>query len=565
MDNNLITISSFPQDDEEYIIKNFGLIRKNPSPNASVYLVEVCMESLRTGKKLSTETILTHLLLVRIGSVWKNQKRIHEYYHKETAGFEVRDLSLSLRSSEKRLIKVLTRNQATGKKRVIDLENSVRNGNEVMSTFTVFETHDGLQIFIPSLEILLSAYTPETHSILHDIITLPIDDVVNKHLKDCIVGGKNNCVYSPVFVNNYAISTKFFLAYLSCNSATRKNVSKIRSSLSNNQTMRGKQQYSFLEVFPYHPDNFDIEVIGLYDKTKRRFWVHQIKKYSLPRHYLIDIQNQEKDEQDGTPRNIQRKINNDKTVEEDIPFIDDVDAGRNAGKKYIKSHVSVDIPWERVRKNDPATNEVTVLAGVVAHVEPEAVSASPLSGQKDSRPIARVDHRYSEDHNKKGHLESLLISIKDLQKDIYFLADDGDRKSEITFCSLPKKKTFKGGYSNWAAYTKNQQRKLLVCEICWEDKFVYILDIQRKNKEAYSGIIFSLKSNMDSALLKQIRETISINQGRFERVKKREFQGGQEGKRTKRMNFPVDHYKTFSHYTNEAKMRKYIHSLVVNI
>jgi len=146
----------------------------------------------------------------------------------------------------------------------------------------------------------------------------------------------------------------------------------------------------------------------------------------------------------------------------------------------------------------------------------------------------------------------LLGIIEEIREETYFLADEAIRANNMTFCTLTKKKTFKGSHSNWAFISKNKPRKLLVCEICLIDKYVYILDIERKKKDSYAGIVFSLTHRIDKVLLNQIKDTISINQGRF---------GGNE----RRKKFPVDNYKIFRHYSDKERMKQSILSLIDGI
>ena len=153
-----ISISAFPHDDKEYFIKNFGLIRKNPSVDSSQYLAEVFTEEIDTGKEKTIEIIWTHLLAVRIGSVWKNRKLVHEYSYKKQHDFEEKIMSLSLNGKTLPSIKLLVRSKKTGKKRMVVAHELNLDKDEVLSAFTVFVTEDGMQVMIPSLEILLSSY-----------------------------------------------------------------------------------------------------------------------------------------------------------------------------------------------------------------------------------------------------------------------------------------------------------------------------------------------------------------------------------------------------------------------
>jgi len=544
--NKTVSIPELPIDDIEYIVKRHGLVRKNPSPDASVYLVEVHLVSLDSTTSLTIEIILTHLYVLRLGSVWKNQKLVHEYYCEERNNFKMRRTSLFLNNTNPPLIKLLTVNKTTGKKRIIGVEGLSPEEDEVLSVFTVFVEPDGTQVFIPSLEILLSTYVPNTHSILHDIMVLSIDDVVKKHVRDCTVKGEYNDEYDAKFKTNYFIGTKFFLAYLSCNENTRRSVSKIRSSLAKNEIMRGSIKYSFLEAYPYHPDEFNIKALGLYDVKNKRYWVHQIEEYGLPECCHIPYDKRDKPKK-KTEQRTQRRLNNEDVVQEDLDLTSKTDAGKNAGKKYIKSNVKVNVPWHKLYDTELSPEEPASLTGEVEACDPIAAAATPLSGQEASKPIAAVE--YKNDDGQKGYFKILLEIIDELKEEVYFLTNEAIRVNGMTFCTLPKKKPFKGGYSNWALISKDRPRKLLFCEICLINKYVYILDIERKKKDSYAGIMFNLTCRADKTLLKQIKDVISINQGRF---------SGDE----RRKKFPVDNYKTFRHYSEKSKMENSIRTLI---
>ena len=541
-----IYIPSFPLDDQEYIITNWGLLRKNPSPEASVFLVEIKLESLKGHKELTVEIIFTHLFVARIVSVWKNQKLIRNYECKKRSGFKSQTRSFSLCSSTPSSTKLVVKSKTSesGGKSIIDIDQLDQNWHIVLSVFTVFTTPDGMEVFIPSLEILLSTYAPNTHTVLHDIIISSVDNVVQKHLRDWHLY-KDGYYIDPV--GNYHISTKFLLAYLSCNSQTRVNVSKIRSSLENNKVTKKGIGYSFVEVFPYHPDVFNIKVTGLYDKKNKRFWVHQIRSYALPAEYEIAY---EEDNTESIQRETAyRKLNNENVVTEAMPLSDDTDAGRNAGKVYLKSEIEIKIPLDKVCRIRKNTKKPEALAGKVKPHKAEAASASPLSGQNASKPIAAIEHK---DKDREKHLNILIDAIRSLGREVYFLADDLGRNRKAIFCSLERQRTYKGTKSSWAFIAKDKPRKLLVCEICLPDRIIYILDIERKNTDTYAGIMFSLPRKIDNGLLKKIKDVISTNQGRF---------GGDK----ERKKFPVDGYKTFRHYSDRNRMKYSIHSLVNKI
>jgi hypothetical protein len=551
--HNSITVSSFPSDDRVYRVKRYGYIRKNPSPAASTSLVEVEIEDNDTGKLQSIEIALVHLFIVKIGTLWQNQKLLDGEYDKKKDGFSYQEQKrFYLHRSLLRPTQYLVRNKSTRKKRMVPKEEIDIDQDEILSVFTVFYIRKkDITVLIPCIELFVSTYVPETHYMLHDLTSICIDQLIKLYVTDYKKINDENglCTYKMNYKRDYRESTKVFLAYLACNQQTRRHVSKLRSSMQNNQLSNGEIVYSYIEALPYHPEKFNITVSGLYDEKKKRFWVFQITGYDAPSDCVISY-----DEYKGKDKNTEQDLGiryqNEEEIIDGLDLIDDVDPGVTAGVKYVKSNVSVYIDRNKIKK-ETKPKKSTRSKESIPGTEVEAVSAGPQSGQGESKPVGVIKVK-DENSKKENHLKLLIDAIRSINAKTYFLVDDGSRKSKVVFCTLPKKKTYEGRRSNWAIIPKKRPRKLLVCELCLSGKFVYIIDIERKHKDTYAGVIFSMNTRMDMDLLKRIKDAVSINQGRF-------------GGNIKRKKFPVDGYKSFRHFSDPRKMKSSIYFLLKQV
>ncbi len=551
MSESSIRISSFPRDNTEYVVMGYGLIRKNNFSFSTVYLVEVYLQNRHTNKKVTIEMLITYIIVARIGTVWKNQQLVKEYspINRQKYKVESRKFEFDILSPPSTVL--LTIDRITGGKKMVAKDN-YKGNDDVLSVFTVF-THNDIQVVVPALDIFATTFIPQTHTILHDLITLHIDEVINKHVIECFVKKeKNKIVYQAKYANNYSLSTKVFLAYAACNERTRKNLSKIRSSIIKNCIQTENMERMYMEVFPYHPDKFVFTGLGLYDKNNKIFWVHRIIGYKLPESCYVEIEESDGENEDTVYKNVQRKIYNDTAIKDEIPLTSDLNAGRNAGKKYIKSGVDIDIPDDKIIYKKSA-KKTKVLTGKVDFVTPIAASASPMSGQNASRRIATVDYKRDTKEYEKGYLQILIeILMEKPSRHVRFLDDSANEYIDLVFCTLPKRKNYKGQNTGWAFVSKDTPRKLMVCRILVRGRYIYLLDIQRKNKENYAGIAFGSDRPITAAELEYIRETLSVNMGRV---------GGAKHKR----RFPVNHYKTFRHYRDKQTMAANIESIIDSV
>jgi hypothetical protein len=420
----------------------------------------------------------------------------------------------------------------------------------IQSIYTVFRSTEGVTVLIPSVELLVSAYIPETLTLLYELTNFSIDQVVKRHVKSCRPVKKGNtCLYEVEFHRRYKESTMVFLAYLACNAKTRENVSLIQTNLlsdygkSNNNAM-------LLQALPYHPGDMDITVYGKYDEEKKIFIVKQILGYLAPSDCRVKVIERSNDKHTGE-RELRRNFLNRDPIDGEVDVMDDREAGWEAGAKYITSGVRANIMAGsifRVQKE----GSVPISYNNQEKTTQEGVAITLPSAQKESEHIGAlvpVSEESEENENKSDHIENLLSALKNVDENHHFIDDDLNRFSNVAYCHLRITKTFDDRKSSWARI-KKRPRNLILCEISVPGGYIYIVDIERKKTEKYAGIAFRLARKIDTFILSDIKDTISFNLGRF-------------GKKVKgRKDFPVTDHTLFYHSGDTNVMTKRLRYLI---
>ncbi len=549
------SIPSLPMDDKEYVVKWYGLMRKNPSVHATGFLVQVVLENINTNQALTIEVRIAYLLALRIDSVWKNQKLLYDRVESVKEGFVYKSRrSFNLNSSKAQIMcLVQDRSKGAENKAVIPLMEYNRGRHEFLASYTGFVTTNGQIVLIPSLEIFVSTYVPETHTILEELLSYSNvdEDILPEHLSES--GISDEYEYVIGLEKNHRASTSVFLAYLACNNMTRENVSKIRSNIINSDTTLSLHgiDYKIPAMFPYHPSTFSISASGVHTKNDRVFWVSTIDSYSLPDdNDVIVLTNEEKvvDQADKPEKEYKKTLPNTDPINHDVELNNSIDAGTRAGIKYIKARIDIrgiDKVRTQSKRSSTRSNATTQY---IAKEQTEAISAaaSELTGQVESENVSGVDFRPDRsEYPIDSVMKSIIDAIDLLKVDRFFLNNDCLRAREVQFCELEG-----GGEYSWATINK-RPRQLLVCEILLNGKYLYILDIERYwSSESYKGIAFYRDVKLDEDLLHCIIKDTRKNEGVFSNQNK------------DRVTFPVEGYILFNHRGEDHHMNSYIESLV---
>ena len=555
--NNII-IKSFPKDDKEYLVKRYELIRENPSVRASGFMVQVLLKDLASSGELRINILIGHCIIVKIGSVWKNQRLIKIFEPLQNTRlklFNKRDFRLSMERDVE--IEYLVEDPKTGHNKTI--RKSEFNGEtyRLLSVFTVFKIKNGISVAIPSLEIFIATYAVQTYSLLYELMGLPIDEVLHKHvLEYAIEEEKGNKVYFLETRDNHYMSTRIFLAYLACDTKTREHVSKIKSSLEKNKVVISNIAYSAMEVLPYHPEQYNIVASGYYDESKKRFWVHQINEYDMPGEAIYKGYEIE-DKSDKKPaKGKSKSYANYEEITDDVGITDDEDAGWGAGAKYIISPVVMNKDQSKISSKPRKRKKDSSGKTIKKEEEIENVSASPISGQagSDKTGTIRIEEKANNnlDTDREEALANipLIKAIKEIKEEVCYLDNRCNRHNEISYCTLKNGKSYNTDRSRWAKSSGAKYRRLLVCEIAQTNSFVYFLDIERRKSDSYLAIMFRLSDGITLVQLDEIRGRISYNKGVF------------GGKDKKRKEFPIEKLVAFKHSGEADVMAERIEKLM---
>ena len=582
-----IPIGAFPEDDRKYIVKRYGKIRKNPSPtSSSSFLVQVTLEDLETGKEQICEILLPYLLLARIGSVWLNRRRVEKRLIREGPSFiSFEDRSFVLGCGREYGFEYYVQKRKTGERfTVSDISSLDLNTHDLLSVFTVLNAEDGSSVAIPSLELFVLTYVPRTYGILYDLLSLPIDSVLEKYVKSHSINnedGKRSYSIQPY--GNHFLSTRIFLAYLACDKETRENVSLIKADLERNRADRNDPySYSFSGVRPYHPRCLSIKASGYYNEDRNRYWVQQINGYAPPDDAFFEYIEDEKGDQ-GDPGNQKREKDSSKVkanreeITEDLDLINDTDAGWGAGQKYIRSDIDIVFNDEKIINVSVSGKGRKSEYRTVKKEKAEALSASPLSGRKDSENVGSVsfsgksDKSEEETGETKSKTEVLLEALGDIRNEKYYLDDACHRKTDPVYCTL-RNEDCNGENkreNGWAKKSGEKARRLLVCEIAREGDWLYLMDIERKKTEAYSCIAFALDTPMDQDTLERIKRCVSEHRGRpygkrgnSDASKNKSKEKGKPKTEKASELFPIEERITFRHSRDRQTMTKRIQSLI---
>jgi len=539
-----LTFLSLPDDEQKYFVRDYGILTLHNSQASKQPLVNVYLQDMELESEKVVQMILPTISNVRIGSVWKKQRILSVF------DIQNDDVKMSFRLLQTNpRPKFVFSTRGDGKlKKSYDPSSDI-----IQSIYTVFRSTEGVTVLIPSVELFVSAYIPETLTLLYELTNYSIDQVVKRHVKSCRPVKKGStCLYEVEFYKHYKESTMVFLAYLACNAKTRENVSLIRANLlfDYGKANRLPDNAMHLKVLPYHPRDMDITVYGKYNEEKKIFIVKQILGYLAPSDCRVKVIERSNDKH-ADERELKRNFLNRDPIDGEVDVMDDREAGWGGGAKYITSGVRANTMAGsifRVQKK----GSVPISYNNQEKTTPEGVAITLPSARKESEHIGvlvPVSEESEEKKDKSDHIENLLSALKNVDANHHFIDDDLNRFSDVAYCHLRVTKTFDGRKSSWARI-KKRPRNLILCEISVPGGYIYIVDIERKKTEKYAGIAFRLAQKIDTFILSGIKDTISFNLGRF-------------GKKVKgRKDFPVTGHTLFYHSGDTNVMTKRLWYLI---
>ncbi|NUW27280.1 hypothetical protein HUX57_11490 [Arcobacter butzleri] len=290
-----LPFKNLPNNDNYYLVLNYGpaVKLKNESliPNIQVILRKVNIINL-TVEKDSHDTVvyipIPELDEIRIGSVWKRRQKVLDRWKNFDTLEYMEDINFNFDFTihNPRIVKFNEEIDSLGDSLSniykIKFEKSEEKNIPFFNktNYTKLISDDGITVLIPSIELFVSAYTPQHKIIKQRLLQFNLDDAINEFINLNNSKVENQEYYIGLY-KKWEDSNIKFLAYAKFNNISRNRISYLSSSLEFNSgdTISG-YQLRYPIVLPYHPIHLFISSDGL--------WLNE-KTFLIQRIYIISI------------------------------------------------------------------------------------------------------------------------------------------------------------------------------------------------------------------------------------------------------------------------------------
>lgn len=270
--------SKFPIDNKQRVVIAYGKVHraKEPSPKVSVHV-----ERVDTGEKEVYMIPLNYLHDIRIGTIIQNQKSLgYSGYHKYRSEEGIK-FNFDFNENEPKnviFVKGINEDEWTiGAEHPYD--NSTVNDMK-LQTSTVFaklENKNGITVYIPSLELLISGYAPGAIKLIPYLCNYPLDGAIEYIKKKYIIEQKD-WFFDKIHKENFPKAKNSCIHHLVYHPVARARASRIWPSMALTEK---SNEGAYIAVLPYHPEKMTITVSGFWIDEKR-FMVQRIDKVLHP-------------------------------------------------------------------------------------------------------------------------------------------------------------------------------------------------------------------------------------------------------------------------------------------
>jgi hypothetical protein len=287
-----IPFKNLPDNDNYYLVLNYcaAIKLRNESliPNIQVILRKVNIDN-QTVIKNSPDIVvylpIPELDEVRIGSVWKRRQKVLDRWknfdnleYMEDVNFNF-DFTLHIPRIVKFNEKIDSLGDSLSNIYKINFQEKEEKFNK--TNYTKLISDDGVTVLIPSIELFVSAYTPQHKIIKQRLLQFNLDNAINEFINLDNSKVENQEYYIGLY-KKWEDSNIKFLAYAKFNNISRKRISYLYSSLEFNSgdTISG-YQVRYPIVLPYHPIHLFISSDGLW-LNEKTFLIQRIYTISIP-------------------------------------------------------------------------------------------------------------------------------------------------------------------------------------------------------------------------------------------------------------------------------------------
>lgn len=622
-----LPFNNLPDNDNNYLVLNYcaAVKLKNESliPNIQVILRKVNTDNLTVIKDFPDIVVylpISELDEVRIGSVWKRRKKFLDRWKNFDTLEYIEDVNFNFDFTihNPQMVKFNEEIDSLGDSlsniyKINFQEKEEKNIHLFNKTnYTKLISDDGITVLIPSIELFVSAYTPQHKIIKQRLLQFNLDDAINEfiNLDNSKVGNQE---YHIGLYKKWEDSNIKFLAYAKFNNISRNRISYFYSSLEFNSgdTISG-YQVRYPIVLPYHPIHLFISSDGLW-LNEKTFLVQRIYIINIPSDITVKaiiegkIHNIEKkfykpEEKESKPKIIESEEEN-QDYENGITNLLEVTniTGMDSNKqpRTRESLYRVQTQVKTIDDNKPKIEILKIEEEKIELIEdPDAEDKKQIDVQNnqetskiDKDNIENVDGsdaenlpsgnssrqiKYLSSHrdDETNLLLNQIIEILNNFKTEEFIVDykflDKDFKElnelkETTFYETLLNNGFdkKDLEDNWYKLKKRENgelkelgyREYFLIEIKLIDKYCYLLEIGKKESEnSYLGVIFrdSIFNKLSNEELIKILKKVVKNEGNYS---KKDSSITNE-KKLKAVDLGVK-YEKYSHKFNE-KLNEFV-------
>ncbi|MBK2267225.1 hypothetical protein [Francisella philomiragia] len=495
-----LAIETFPKDDVPRVVCWYTGICKDTITNPETYvLIRKIIDGVIDLR--STEIIRVPIRVLdecRIASIWQNQERIYKCLD------EIRIGNNSFNEIVEKSFEINFSQEEDGT--ISELEKNIDNSvysfifgdtskpyNEInKSKIVSMSATNGVNIHIPSLEVLTSMICPKDKTLRTKLLQMSIDDILKEYL---LYYKRSHKGYHIKLKERKRHSNLVLLAYLALNPETKRKISNIYSYLVRSE------EYTFdpvmVGILPYHPQKVELRVRGIeYDSD---FLVLQVAGCSLP---------SEKDiYHEDTLYASKGKFQNEKPfgaiknseIKENLPITND-NPGMNAGTVYMANEVSNNIgkPVNIIRNIKLVESENNQPRKPLKENEALGVGTGDESNDKASENLAKL--RDSEACEDETNLETFYKTLQDTvdgEEILSVCCINKDGKSSLDFKAIDFPTTNHGKKVHWAI-RNGRARKFILAKVEYvNNRSAYILEIEKTGEESsLYTLLFNFKEHV---------------------------------------------------------------------
>lgn len=296
----------------DYLVVMYGSVVKKTNdsniPNIHVLLRKVDIENnLLFDNKYDVIAYIPvgELDIVRIGSVWRNQKLVYknwlshtsyEYKIQQVFSFDCTDEMMeSLKYND--YIEELQSTISDAYPVNIDPKEKNRKYVIGKSRYTKLIDSNNTTILIPSIELFTSTYTPDHKEIRERLLQYDLDTALDKFVEGdkCRIEDETYIIR----INDKKLENNLrFLAFAKLNETSRKRIKVLSNSLEyDTKDMDGSSTVRYPTVLPFHPTLLQIKCDGIWLNDKV-FLVYRIDDRNIPDDFYLEVEREIEDKQE---------------------------------------------------------------------------------------------------------------------------------------------------------------------------------------------------------------------------------------------------------------------------